>query len=174
MKKKTKQVTEFLEGLHSFVVSHPQFRKKTNGKSETQIQAEIRPLLVRYLEHYYEGLGIKDYVAKANRSFYWEGQEGNYGKNRATTFGARNYPDFIILEPYLVAVEYKQSQYGSTVKQGVGQSIMHTLCNEYHFVYYLYHDQSKDKRVEASLNNEVERCVIEQSWRDFNVMIKFV
>ncbi len=65
-------------------------------------------------------------IGKAHRSFYWEGQEGKYGKERATTFGARNYPDFIITDPYLVAIEYKQSPNGSTVKQGMGQSMMHT------------------------------------------------
>ena len=45
MKKKSAKVTKFMEDLHSFIISNPQFRKKTKGKSETQIQAEIRPLL---------------------------------------------------------------------------------------------------------------------------------
>jgi len=53
-------------------------------------------------------------------------------------------------DPYLIAVEYKQSPSGSTVKQGIGQSIMHTLCEEFHYVYLLFHDESKDQRVANS------------------------
>ena len=127
----------------------PQFRKHTQDKSEMQIQAEIRPLIIRYLEDHFRAKGFKDAVAKANQSFYWEGQDGRYGKSRAPCFGTRNYPDFIITAPYVVAVEYKQSPNGSTVKHGIGQSIMHTLSGEFHFVYYLFHDESPNKQIGA-------------------------
>ena len=174
MKKKSAKVTKFMEDLHSFIVSNPQFRKKTKGKSETQIQAEIRPLLIQFLEQYFAGGGYKDSVAKANKSFYWEGQEGQYGNERKTTFGSRNYPDYIITSPYLIAIEYKQSQSGSTVKQGIGQSIMHTLCEEFHYVYYLFHDENKDKRIEKSIEDDRESFIIDKMWDNFNVLIKFV
>ena len=174
MKKKSAKVLEFIEGMHDYVTSNPQFRKDTRSKSETQVQAEIRPLIIQYLEKYFEKEGYKDVVAKANKSFYWEGQEGQYGKARATTFGARNYPDYIVTEPYLVAIEYKQSSSGSTVKHGIGQSIMHTLSEDFHYVYFLFHDESKDKRIEKSINDEVESFVIDKMWKDFNVLIKFV
>lgn len=174
MKKKSAKVTKFMEDLHSFIVSSPQFRKKTMGKSESQIQTEIRPLLLQYLERYFAEEGYKDPVAKANKSFYWEGQEGQYGKERKTTFGTRNYPDFIITSPYLIAIEYKQSQSGSTVKHGIGQSIMHTLCEEFHYVYYLFHDENKDKRIEISIKDDRESFIINKMWEDFNVLIKLV
>jgi len=174
MKKKTSKVTSFIEGLHKHIVGNPQFRKNTAGKSETQIQAEIRPLIIDYLQHYFKDAGYKDIVAKANKSFYWEGQEGKYGKDRASTFSARNYPDFIITVPYLVAVEYKQSSNGSTVKQGIGQSLMHTMTEDFHYVYYLFHDESKDKRIENSISNEKEKTILERLWSDFNVYIRCV
>lgn len=174
MKKKSDKVTSFLEGLHQFIVEHPQFRRRTTTKSENQIQAEIRPLIIQYLERHFGKAGFKDTVAKANKSFYWEGQEGEYGKARETTFGARNYPDFIITDPYLIAIEYKQSQNGSTVKHGIGQSIMHTLSEDFHYVYYLFHDESKDKRIEGSIGDEIEALVLEKMWHDFNVFIRFV
>lgn len=174
MKKKTIKVTKFITKLHRYIVSDPQFRKNTKGKSEVQIQAEIRPLIIQYLEKYFAELGFKDGVAKAHKSFYWEGQEGQYGKLRATTFGARNYPDFIITYPYLVAVEYKQSLSGSTIKHGIGQSIMHTLCGDFDYVYYLFHDQNKDKRIQDSVTNDVERFILHKMWQEFNVFIQFV
>lgn len=171
MKKKTAKVTSFIEQMHKFIITNPQFRKDTRNKTESQIQAELRPILLAYLEKHFQAEGYKDYTAKANQSFYWEGQEGKYGKGRATTFGARNYPDFIIKKPYLIAVEYKQSRAGSTIKQGIGQSIMHTLCEEFHFVYYLFHDQNKDKRIQKSFKNDTEAFIIEKMWKDFNVFI---
>jgi len=174
VKKKSVKITKFVEDLHRFIISNPQFRRNTKGKSETQIQAEIRPLIIQYLEIYFREKGYKDSVAKANKSFYWEGQEGQYGKERTTTFGTRNYPDFIITTPYLIAIEYKQSDSGSTVKHGIGQSIMHTLCEEFHYVYYLFHDQSKDKRIEQSIKNSREIFIIDKMWNLFNVFIKFV
>ncbi|MDY6993916.1 MAG: hypothetical protein SVR94_15115 [Pseudomonadota bacterium] len=174
MKKKTEKVTTFLEDLHNHIVGNPQFRHDTRTKSESQVQTEIRPLIISYLEKYFGKAGYKDTEAKAIKSFYWEGQEGKYGKDRSATFGSRNYPDFIIMEPYLVAVEYKQSEYGSNVKHGIGQSLMHTLCEEFHYVYFLFHDQNKDKRIEKSINNEKETYIINKIWDGFNVMIKFV
>ena len=174
MKKKSAKVTKFIEDLHNFIVKNPQFRAKTAGKSETRIQTEIRPLIVRYLENYFADQGYKDAVGKANKSFYWEGEEGKYGKERDPTFGARNYPDFIITAPYLVAIEYKQSPNGSTVKHGIGQSIMHTLAEDFHYVYFLFHDQSKNKKIDKSIRNKKEKYVLERMWSDFNVYIKFV
>ncbi|MDH5778473.1 MAG: hypothetical protein OEZ33_09690 [Gammaproteobacteria bacterium] len=174
MKKKTDKVIKFMESLHDYIVSNPQFRKNTAGKSEKQIQTEIRPLIIQYLQSFFKESGYKDDVAKANKSFYWEGQEGKYGKGRATTFGTRNYPDFIITDPYLIAIEYKQSENGSTVKHGVGQSIMHTLSEEFHYVYYLFHDESNDKKIESSVTGDNESFILDKMWKDFNVLIKFV
>jgi len=174
MKKKTEKVTKFIENLHAFIVSHPQFRRKTSDKSETQIQSEIRPIIIQYLQDYFRDDGYKDDVAKAHKSFYWEGQEGKYGKERATTFGARNYPDFIITDPYLIAIEYKQSPNGSTVKQGIGQSIMHTITEDFHYVYYLFHDESNDKKIESSIKNDQEKFILDKMWSEFNVYIKLV
>jgi hypothetical protein len=100
MKKKSAKVKKFIEDMHEYITNNPQFRRDTRTKSETQVQAEIRPLIIQYLEKYFEKGGYKDVVAKANKSFYWEGQEGQYGKARATTFGSRNYPDYIVTDPY--------------------------------------------------------------------------
>ena len=174
MKRKSSAVKGFVEGLHEFIVSNPQFRKNTNGKSETAIQAELRPLIVSYLEKSFSEAGFKDCVAQANKSFYWEGQEGKFGRERATTFASRNYPDFIITKPYKLAVEYKQGKSGSLVKQAIGQSIMHTMSGDFDFVYVLFHDQNKDKRIENSATNSTENKIARKIWDDFNVMLNFV
>ena len=173
MKKKTQQVYEFLDGLHKFIVCDPQFRKDTSNKSEVRIQTEIRPIIIRYLTKYFEKMGYKDAYAKANESFYWEGQEGNYGKRRKQIFGARNYPDFIITKPYLTAIEYKKSDNGGLVKTGIGQSIMHTLSGDFDYVYYLFHDQNKGKKIHNSIRNKPkEKEIIIMIWNKFNVFLR--
>lgn len=175
MRKKTKNVVSFIDGLHNFIVNDRSFRKNTESKGEVEIQREIRPLILRYLEEFFKNKGYKDFRKKAYKSFYWEGQEGQFEKDRVALFGSKNYPDFIITAPYLIAVEYKQSSYGSTVKQGIGQSLMHTLSEDFHYVYLLFHDENKDKRIEESIRNEGrESYVIDRMWKDNNIMIKFV
>jgi len=174
MKKKTTNVTRFLDELHGFIVAHPQFRQETSHKTEAAIHAELRPVIIEYLEKHFDRAGYKDSTGKANKSFYWEGQEGRFGKARETNFGTRNYPDFIITAPYLVAIEYKQSASGSVVKHGIGQSIMHTLCGDFDYVYFLFHDENRDKKIEKSPANELEAGIIRRMWNEFNVLIRFV
>ncbi len=173
LRKKTKQVLEFLEKLHNHIISSPQFRKNTANKFETQVQAELRPIILNYLVNYFKAHGYKDPMKKAYSSFYWEGQEGEYGKKRGTTFGARNYPDFIITSPYLIAIEYKQSMNGGLVKQGIGQSIMHTVSKDFDFVYYLFHDQNKNRKIAESITADSEKFILDTIWKDFNVFMKF-
>jgi hypothetical protein len=59
VKKKTAKVDRFVEGLHQFIITHPQFRKQTGQKSEVRIQAEIRPIIIRYLEDYFDRAGYR-------------------------------------------------------------------------------------------------------------------
>jgi hypothetical protein len=174
VRKKTKQVVEFLDGMHDYITKSPLLRSDTSQKTESQMQAEIRPIIINFLTKYFRELGYKDDEAKAHASFYWEGQEGSFGQKRAMTFGARNYPDYIVTKPYLVAIEYKKSASGGLIKQGIGQSIMHTLCGDFDFVYLLFHDQNKDKRIKKSIKSEKEKSIVDLMWNTFNVWIKII
>jgi hypothetical protein len=175
MKKKSAKLEEFINGLHKHIVGNRQFRKNTNGKSEIQIQTEIRPLIVDYLKEWFKGEGVVDFERKAHDSFYWEGQEGRNKDHRNGAFGAFNYPDFIIKKPYNIAIEYKQSPNGSIVKHGIGQSILHTMTGEHDFVYFLFRDQSEDLRIRESIKNDddgnKEKEIIETLWQGFNVRL---
>jgi len=90
MRKKANAAEAFVCNLHEPIVSDPQFRKDAAQKSESQIQTELRPLVIQYLENYFSECGYKDAKGKAHKSFYWEGQEGRFGKIRETTSGRRN------------------------------------------------------------------------------------
>ncbi|MFN4866340.1 MAG: hypothetical protein ACK5GZ_08465 [Cyanobium sp.] len=159
--------------MHNFIVGDPQFLRNTKSKPEQAIQTGIRPLIIRFLEMYFSDAGYKDSTGKANKSFNWEGQEGEFGKDRATVFGSRNYPDFIITDPYLVAIEYAQSQNEPSIKRRIGQSMIHTLCRVFDFVYYLIHDQSPEKMIQKSIDREIEADILRLAWNDLNVFVRF-
>lgn len=180
MKKKTAGAIKFIEKLFLDISTHPLLRQDTRRYSEADIQREMRPFIIESLQEYWKGEKFKDYKRKANASFYWEGQEGNFNLQRTPTFGSKNYPDFIILEPYLVAVEYKQSTTGALVKHGIGQSLVHTLSGDFDFVLFIFKDQNPDNRIYNSLNLETkekeiqEKRILDIIWKEFNVMVKIL
>lgn len=51
---------------------------------------------------------------------------------------------------------------------------MHTLCEKFHSVYYLFHDENEDKRIEKSIKESRESYIIEKMWDDSNVLLMFV
>lgn len=159
--------------LHNYIINDRSLRKNTKGKSEVQIQTELRPVIIDFLKKWFKEEGVVDYEGKAHDAFYWEGQEGRNKSKRNGTFGAFNYPDFVIKKPYNIAVEYKQSQNGSTVKQGIGQSVMHTMSEDYDYVYYLFRDQSGGK-IEESRNRRPEQKILGTLWKDFNVKLEII
>lgn len=174
MKNKSKNVVDFINGLHDYIVNNPLLRKNTHLKNESQIQSEIRPIIISYLTKYFQEKNNKNPEEKAIKSFYWEGEEGRKPFVKCPTFSSKNYADFIITCPYNIAVEYKKSKYGSTIKHGIGQSIIHTLCGEYDFVYLLFQDESKDKKILKSIDFDCEKHIIEKMWERNNLMIKVI
>lgn len=174
MKRKSARVVEFIDGLHDYIINDRSLRKNTNGKSEVQIQTELRPIILNYLKKWFKSEGVVDYENKAHKSFYWEGQESRHKGANVPVFGAYNYPDFIIKKPWNIAIEYKQSSNGSVVKHGIGQSMMLTQSGEYDFVYYLFNDQSKKKKIVESLKSKVELKVAKRLWKNNNIRLEVI
>jgi hypothetical protein len=173
--KKTKQLVEFVDGLVKHVSEHSRLPKNTIGKRESSIQGQLFSIFVEYLEEYYKGKGLVSYREKASGAFYWEGQDNkNNRKVPQEIFTSRNYPDFVIRQPYSIAIEYKQSSSGSLIKQAIGQSFVHILNEEYGFVYILFNDQTKDESIKESLNNPKEKSVCEALWNNFNIKLHVV
>ena len=51
---------------------------------------------------------------------------------------------------------------------------MHTLSDQFDYVYILFHDENRDKRIEKSIDGEVESYITKKIEDDFNVFIKFI
>jgi len=174
MRRKSKKVTEFIQSLHLHLKKSPLLRKNVQNKTERDIQTELRPIIFDYMKKYFEKENRKNPEILAKKYFYWEGQEGGFDKIKKKTFASKNYPDFIIFKPCKIAIEYKKSSNGSVVKQAIGQSIMHTLCDEFEFVYCLFQDENKKKKILESVKNENEGMILKKLWDDYNVWMEFL
>ena len=51
---------------------------------------------------------------------------------------------------------------------------MHTVSGDFDYVYYLFHDQNKDKRIKNSIGGSSEKYILDLIWRDFNVYMKLI
>ena len=49
--------------------------------------------------------------------------------------------------------------------------MIHTLCGG--FVYYLFHDQSPEKKIQKSIDREIEAGIVKLACYDFNVFVRF-
>ena len=174
MRQKSKKVTNFIESLHLHLARSPLLSKKIQNKSEKTIQTELRGIIFDYMKEHFKRNNLKNPENGAKKYFYWEGQEGGYDKIKNKTFASRNYPDFIIIRPYKIAIEYKKNSSGSIVKYGIGQCMMHTIGGEFDFVYCLIHDENKDKKILKSASNPKESIIIDKLWDRYNVCMKFL
>jgi hypothetical protein len=174
MKPKTQKLINFIEKLHEHIVRSPLLRKKVQNKNESQIQTELRPIIFEYMIKHFQNQNWQNPVNGATKYLYWEGEERKYTNMKTESFASRNYPDYIITNPYKIAIEYKKSGSGSIVKHGIGQSIMHTMGGEFDFVYCLIHDESKNKKMLNSTKNEKEKIIIQKIREDYNVFMKFI
>jgi hypothetical protein len=51
--------------------------------------------------------------------------------------------------------------------------MIHTLCGVLDIVYYLFHGQSPEKKIQQSIDREIEAGIIKLAWDDFNVFARF-
>ena len=175
--KKTKRVVEFFSGLEHYLENHKRLPKNTGGKSESSIQGQLYSIFAEYLEKFYSdhGLSIQASKLKAAQNLYWEGDNSKKARiKRQDIFRSRNYPDFHYYHPYSIAIEYKQGSSGSLIKQGIGQSMVHILNEEYAFVYLLFNDQSKGKTIKSSMKSSKEKFVKYFLWNNFNIYLHLI
>ena len=174
IKRKTNKAKNFLEYLHHSLINYKLLRKNTFNKKEEDIQRELRHCFYDILRKYFQDQGYKDFDKKADDSFYWEGEERKYKSKKVETFASRSYPDFIITEPYKIAIEYKKSKNGSIVKEGIGQSLIHTKGGEFDFVYCLIQDESKSKKIVESQKNKKETKLKEWLFINYNIKLEII
>lgn len=174
MRKKSQAAELFIDNLITHIENNVLRQKKTSGKRETEIQRGLYPLIADYMTDYWRKAGYKNFKTKGRDTVYWEGQDGSNPLPRLPVFTARSYPDFIILEPYRIAIEYKQSNQGSLVKESLGQALLYMMSGDYDFAYILFDDQTQDKAIRKSLANLCELEIADRMWREFNIKMQIL
>ncbi len=109
---------------------------------------------------------------KAEKALAWE---GNPTKSIKPTelFGVTHRPDFSIeIDSISIAVEIKVDDSGSTIRSGLGQSLVYST--EYDFVICLIIDTSSDAIISQSTKNLVEANLIQRLWNNHNIRVVII
>ena len=82
-KRKSKKSEAFLDDLCIAITESYLFRTRTSRISERQMQAEIRPLIAKYLEEHFKDAGYVKIDKMVHDNFYWEGQDSSFQSDRS-------------------------------------------------------------------------------------------
>jgi hypothetical protein len=143
------------------------------NQNEDKIQQLIYPNLLNKVTEYVmdkKGFGKGLAREKAKTMIKWEGNTKLTVKN--THFmGTSNKPDISIdIGGVKVAVEFKNGNRGSGLREGFGQSMIYSTS--YDFVIYMFIDTSEDQRILNGSTSITEQNFLDNIWDNFN--IKFV
>ena len=173
-KRKSKKSEAFLDDLCIAITESYLFRTRTSRISERQMQAEIRPLIAKYLEEHFKDAGYVKIDKMVHDNFYWEGQDSSFQSDCSIFFGGRRYADYIILRPYKIAIEYKKSGGVAALNTLIGQGIMASASGDYDYCILIFQDETKDKRILNSKDLDRESGFIDWLWDTFNIRLKII
>ena len=170
-RRKTGPFIKFVSGLKRAIKNDILLKRfDVRNADEKEGQGQVSNVIQNYLVKYFKNYANPE--LKAANEFYWEGQRRRGGP-APQIFDSRNYPDFVIHSPYLLAIEYKLSESGSLVKEGVGQCMMHTLGGEYDFSLLVFHDKNRNKSICQASSKKQEKSVLKK-FEEFNVFSCFI
>jgi hypothetical protein len=176
---KSKKRVKIVESIASAISSNKIFDViDYRNRNEDYIKQYMHQPLISELEALYEDLELskstdKDLVRqKAKDCLLWEG-DVNTTVNNFTFFGTQHRPDFVVkIDKLKVAVEVKKGESGSSLREGIGQSLVY--ASAFDFVVYLYVDISKDKKIRDSMGGSQEQELINDLWDSHNVLFQVV
>ena len=178
-KSKSKRRVKIVESIASAISSKKIFDTiDYRNRNEDYIKQYIHQPLIKELEDLYENLELsksndKEVVKqKAKDCLLWEG-DVNTTVNNFTFFGTQHRPDFVVkIDRLSGAVEVKKGETGSSLREGIGQSLVY--ASAFDFVVYLYVDISKDKKIRDSMNGTQEQELINDLWDSHNALFQVV
>lgn len=145
-------------------------------QSEDKIKQFIYPYLLEEIIKLYQGrFSISEATAKkrVKKDLKWEGDVGTTVENKLF-LGTYHRPDMTIDfgNNMSIAIEIKRGKKGSSVREGIGQSIVYSTL--FDFVVYLYIDTSKEKRIRNSHTGGREKELIVSLWENYNILFEVI
>ena len=162
---KSKRRVKIVESIASAISSKKIFDTiDYRNRNEDYIKQYMHQPLIKELEELYENLELSKsndteiVKQKAKDCLLWEG-DVNTTVNNFTFFGTQHRPDFVVkIDRLSVAVEVKKGETGSSLREGIGQSLVY--ASAFDFVVYLYVDISKDKKIRDNMSGKQEQELI--------------
>jgi len=145
-------------------------------QNEDKIKQFIYPyLLEEVIKLYQDRFSISEARAKkrVKKDLKWEGDVGTTVENKLF-LGTYHRPDMTIDfgNKTSIAIEIKRGKKGSSVREGIGQSIVYSTL--FDFVVYLYIDTSKEKRIRNSHTGGREKELIVSLWENYNILFEVI
>lgn len=145
-------------------------------QSEDKIKQFIYPYLLEETINLYQGrFNISEATAKkrVKKDLKWEGDVGTTVENKLF-LGTYHRPDMTIDfgKDMTIAIEIKRGKKGSSVREGIGQSVVYASL--FDFVVYLYIDTSKEKRIRNSHTGGREKELIVSLWENYNILFEVI
>ena len=174
---KSKKRIKIVESIASAISSNKIFDViDYRRRNEDYIKQYMHQPLIDELEQLYKEFELTKSTdasiirQKAKNCLLWEGDVSTT-VNNFTFFGTQHRPDFIVkIDSFQVAVEVKKGETGHSLREGIGQSLVY--ASQFDFVVYLYVDISKDKKIRDSATQPQEQELIDDLWKNHNVMFR--
>lgn len=166
--------TSLVDGIIAALKGEQIFRTLDyRRKSEAYLKQYMHQPLLQAVKELHRRLspklGEQTLESKARASVLWEG-DVNTTIRHVRCLGVQHRPDFVVqIDGLKIAVEVKRGESGSAVREGVGQSLVYAVSEDFDFVVYLFVDTSRDHKVRDSLSRDLEQSFVESLWEHYNV-----
>lgn len=174
--KKTSKRMRFLENvinamIHEEIYGTIDYRKK----NESEIKQFIYPKMIDKISEYYtkeNNLSEEKARLKARKNLLWEGNIKTT-VNNFTLFGVQHRPDMVISDSNMnIAIEIKKGDDGSSIRSGIGQSIVYSQV--FDFTIFLFIDTTKTNDILNSITSEKEKNIICNLWDNYNIFFTII
>jgi hypothetical protein len=160
------------------IFSHPSIFEVVNRYSwseeriQTYMYKELSEGMLEIFRDIYPNYQETTILRKADNSINWSGHRGKTIHN-LSVLGVLHRPDFEVeVDGTKMAVEVKKGEDGSSVREGIGQSLFYSAG--YHFVIYVLVDSTQDFQIRESIERLPEKAIIDGLWNNFNIRLQVV
>lgn len=170
--KKSTRRKGIMEDLAAGITKEPwPSNLRSRARSERDVQLMMVDRLETVVRDIYgrlqPGLTREKCKTKADSAVRWEGDCSDT-IHYIQILGTRHRPDFVVnLDNCSIGVEIKRGGAGSSVRDGLGQSLVYSQV--YDFVLYCFVDTSADRRILNSMRLGPERRLLESLWANHNI-----
>jgi hypothetical protein len=150
------------------------YRRKSESYLKQYMHQPLQARMITICKTMFPGVSDRTIEKKAKLSLFWEG-DVRTTVNNIRFLGVQHRPDFVVkVDDIRVAVEVKRGENGSAVREGLGQSLVYSSCEDFDFVVYLFVDTSRDKKIRDSLNRSLDSTFIQSLWDERNIRFAIV